>query len=162
MLKAIMAIDDEGGVSREGSMPWPKNRKDLKWFKDNTLNGIVIMGKRTWSDPLMPTPLSNRFNVLVTNKSPSLYPGADKYVSGDLTNNIKKIIIEYQKLEKWVIGGPNIINQLFDIIEEFYLTRIYGSFDCDTKLDLQHIQNKMKLKKKIIRDESCHFEIWKK
>ena len=157
-----MAIDDDGGVSRGGSMPWPKNFNDLKWFKSNTLNSVVIMGKLTWMDPLMPKPLPNRFNVLVTNKPPSLFPGADRYISGDLITNVNKIIDEYQKLEKWVIGGPNIVNQLFDLIEEFYLTRIYGCFDCDTKLDLRNIQKKMKLSKKIVNDDLCHFEIWKK
>ena len=48
MLKAIMAVDDNGGVSRSGSMPWPKNSNDLKWFKKNTINNLVIMGKLTW------------------------------------------------------------------------------------------------------------------
>ena len=24
--------------------------------------------------------------------------------------------------------------QLFDLIEEFYLTRIYGNYNCDTKI----------------------------
>ena len=157
-----MAVDDEGGVSKSGSMPWPKNSNDLKWFKNNTINSVVIMGKLTLIDPLIPTPLSKRYNVLITNKSPILYPGADKYISGDLIMNGKEIINKYKKLKKWVIGGPNIINQLFDLIEEFYLTRIYGCFDCDTKLDLKKIEKQMKLKKKIIGDNTCHFEIWKK
>ena len=73
MLKAIMAVDDNGGVSRSGSMPWPKNSNDLKWFKKNTINNLVIMGKLTWLDPKMPTPLKNRINILITNKSSSLY-----------------------------------------------------------------------------------------
>ena len=67
MIKAIMAVDDEGGISKNGSMPWPKNLNDLKWFKNNTLNNIVIMGRFTWVDPFMPSPLKNRINVLVTN-----------------------------------------------------------------------------------------------
>lgn len=157
-----MAVDDEGGVSRSGSMPWPKNSKDLKWFKKNTLNCVVIMGKLTWIDPKMPVPLPNRINIVATSKPPSQFPGADKYISGDLINNIPKVMEEYKELEQWVIGGPNIVNQLFDLIEEFYLTRIYGNYFCDTKLDLQNIQNKMKLEKKIDNDHSCHFEIWKK
>ena len=41
MIKAIMAVDDDGGVSKNGSMPWPKNLNDLKWFKNNTLNNIL-------------------------------------------------------------------------------------------------------------------------
>ena len=45
MIKAIMAVDDDGGVSKRGSMPWPKNSNDLKWFKKYTLNNVVIMGR---------------------------------------------------------------------------------------------------------------------
>ena len=91
MLKAIMAIDDEGGVSKSGSMPWPKNSNDLKWFKKNTVNQVVIMGRLTWADPLMPKPLPNRINVLVTNKSPYLFKGADRCISGNLNIGIKYI-----------------------------------------------------------------------
>ena len=157
-----MAVDDDRGVSKLGSMPWPKNSSDLKWFKKNTINQVVVMGRLTWIDPQMPTPLSNRINVLVTSKSQSLFPGANHYISGDLIANIKNIVNEHEKLEKWIIGGPNIIDQLFDLIGTFYLTRIYGKFGCDKKLNLQKIQENMKLKEKIESDDSCHFEIWKK
>ena len=162
MLKAIMAVDDNGGVSRSGSMPWPKNSNDLKWFKKNTINNLVIMGKLTWLDPKMPTPLKNRINILITNKSSSLYPGAQKYISGNLILEIKKIEQEYESLTKWIIGGPNIVNQLFDLIEEFYLTRIYGNYNCDTKIDINNIKKYMSLHKKIENNDTCHFEIWKK
>ena len=50
-------------------MPWPKNSSDLKWFKKNTLNAVVIMGRATWEDPFMPSPLINRLNILVTNQN---------------------------------------------------------------------------------------------
>ena len=162
MLKAIMAVDDHGGVSKSGSLPWPKNFEDLNWFKKNTLNSLVIMGRLTWIDPLMPKPLKNRINVLVTNKSPLLYPGADKYISGDISSKVKELGKEYNSLTRWVIGGPNIINQLFNLIEEFYLTRIYGNFNCDTKIDIKNLEKKMNLYKKIENDNTCHFEIWKR
>ena len=162
MLKAIMAVDDVGGVSKSGSMPWPKNSNDLKWFKQNTINGLVIMGRLTWIDPMIPKPLKNRVNILITNKSPILYPGADKYISGDIISELTEISKEYQLLTKWIIGGPNIVNQLFNLVEEFYLTRIYGNYNCDTKLDIKNIETKMTLYKKIKNDDTCHFEIWKK
>ena len=157
-----MAIDDNGGVSKSGSMPWPHNSSDLKWFKKNTLNQVVIMGRLTWIDSKIPSPLIDRVNVLITNKSPSLFPGANNYLSGNLIQNIISIINEYKNLEKWVIGGPNIIDQLFDLIDTFYLTRIYGQFDCDKKLDLNRIENNMKLDEKIENNNTCHFEVWKK
>ena len=86
MIRAIMAVDDSGGVSKNGSMPWPKNSGDLSWFKQNTLNQVVIMGRLTWIDSMIPTPLYNRINILVTNKSPLLYPGAQDYISGNIEN----------------------------------------------------------------------------
>ena len=162
MIKAIMAVDDEGGVSKNGSMPWPRNSNDLKWFKKNTLNNVVVMGRLTWIDPFMPTPLNNRINILITSQDQMKYPGADEYISGELIPKIKMIAKKYEKKEIFVIGGPKIINQIFQLIEIFYLTRIYGKFHCDKKLDLKKIKAEMFLKKKIIGDKKMHFEIWKR
>ena len=38
MIKAIMAVDDEWGFSKNGSMPWPTNTEDLQHFKETTNN----------------------------------------------------------------------------------------------------------------------------
>ena len=162
MIKAILAMDDEGGVSKEGSMPWPKNSNDLKWFRKYTLNNVVIMGRLTWIDPFMPSPLKNRVNVLITNQDKNKYPGADEYISGDLISKIKLINTKYEKQDLFIIGGPKIIDQLFELVEEFYLTRIYGEFDCDKKIDLRKIEDEMTLEKKIIDNNTYHFEIWKR
>ena len=51
MIKAILACDSDGGVSRGGTIPWPKNKKDLRWFKKNTTDNVVVMGSKTWMDP---------------------------------------------------------------------------------------------------------------
>ena len=162
MIKAIMAVDDDGAGSKRGSMPWPKNSNDLKWFKKYTLNNVVIMGRLTWIDPFMPSPLKNRINVLITNQDKTKYPGADEYISGDLIEKIKLINTKYEKQDLFIIGGPKIIDQLFALVEEFYLTRIYGKFDCDKKIDLRKIEDEMTLEKKIIDNNTCHFEIWKR
>ena len=65
MIKAILACDDEWGIGKDGDLPWPHNPADLKWFKKNTLNCMVIMGKSTW-DSLPRKPLPNRENMIVT------------------------------------------------------------------------------------------------
>ncbi len=162
MIRAIMAIDEMGGISKGKSMPWPKNSNDLKWFKKNTLNQIVVMGSKTWEDPFMPTPLKDRINILFTNKEESYYPGADEYLNGNIFNEIKKLEKKYFSKNIFIIGGPEIINQSFDLLKEFYLTRIYGNFNCDKFIDIKKIEKTMSLEKKINCDETCHFEIWKK
>ena len=162
MIKAIMAVDDLGGISKNGSMPWPKNSSDLKWFKEKTLNNIVVMGRLTWEDPFMPTPLKDRMNVLITHNDKKNYPDADAYISGDIYNNIKNLSLMHNEYDLFIIGGSNILDKLFDLIEEFYLTRIYGNFKCDKHIDLDRIKKTMKMVKKIDNDKTCHFEIWRR
>ena len=91
MIKGIMAVDDKGGISRGKSMPWPKNSIDLQWFKKNTLNCVVIMGRKTWQDPFMPTPLKSRVNVLITKNDSNFFPGADNYINKDVNKQIHEL-----------------------------------------------------------------------
>ena len=162
MIKAIMAVDDKGGISKGQSMPWPKNSIDLKWFKENTVNNVVVMGRKTWEDPFMPTPLKSRINVLITSKDKELIEGADYYFSGNIDDQIHNLQLEYMEKDIFIIGGSEIINLTFNIIEQFYLTRIYGNYKCEKLIDVSLIEKNMKIIKKIDGDSSCHFEIWEK
>ena len=162
MIKAIMAVDEKGGISKGESMPWPKNLIDLKWFKENTINNIVVMGRKTWEDPFMPTPLKSRINVLITNKNKELIEGADYYLSGNVNNEIQNIQSEYINKDIFIIGGSEIINLTFNLIEQFYLTRIYGNYNCEKFIDVSLIENNLNMIKKIDGDSTCHFEIWEK
>ena len=162
MIKAIMAVDEKGGISRGFSMPWPKNSKDLSWFKKKTLNNVVIMGRKTWEDPFMPTPLKDRVNVIITNKEAFNFPDADHCIFGQINDKIENLNIKYKKKDIFIIGGAEIINLTFDIIQEFYLTRIYGNYNCEKFINVSLIEKNMKIIEKIPGDNSCHFEIWKK
>jgi len=157
-----MAVDVKGGISKGQSMPWPKNTIDLKWFKENTLNNVVVMGRKTWEDPFMPTPLKSRINVLITNKDKKLIEGADYYLSGKIDTQIQDIQSKYIDRDIFIIGGSEIINLTFKLIEQFYLTRIYGNYNCEKFIDVSLIENNMKIIKKINGDSTCHFEIWQK
>ena len=157
-----MAADDNGGISKGLSMPWPKNSKDLQWFKKNTLNQVIVMGSKTWEDPFMSTPLKDRENILITTKDNSFYPGANAYIKGNIVDEILKLEKKYSNKDIYIIGGPEIVKQTFDLFKEFYLTRIYGNFKCDKFIDINRISNTMRLIEKIDCDNTCHFEIWKK
>jgi dihydrofolate reductase len=160
MIKAILACDDLGGVSKGGTIPWPKNSKDLKWFKKNTTGGVIVMGSTTWEDPMMPGPLPNRKNVLVTTRKKD-YPGAHDYIDGVLSEEVWRIANKNKEKTTWVIGGPNIINQLLGVIDKFYLSRIPGDYGCDTFLPIEKIE-KMFKKDWSEKYDTVEFQIWKK
>ena len=160
MIKAILACDDYGGVSKNGTLPWAHNSTDLRWFKENTAGHVIVMGSTTWEDPGMPRPLPKRTNVLATTR-PAEYLGADKYISGDLNKSVMRLSEEYPDLITWVIGGPNIIEQTLGVIDEFYLSRIPGAYACDTFLPLKKIESLFE--RTWLEDHGLvTFEIWKK
>jgi len=160
MIKAILACDDYGGVSKKGTLPWPNNSTDLKWFKENTAGHIVIMGSTTWDDPHMPRPLPKRTNVLATTRKGD-YPGADMYISGDLNSEIKHIEYVNEGVITWIIGGPKIIEQTLGVIDEFYISRIPGAYACDTFLPLRKIESLFE-RTWVEEHDAVTFEIWKK
>ena len=161
MIKAILACDDEGGVSKDGTLPWPHNSTDLQWFKNNTAGHVVVMGSTTWDDPHMPRPLPKRTNVLVTTRKDD-YPGADGYINGDLVSEIKELEAMYPGLIIWIIGGPNIIEQTLGIIDEFYISRIPGEYECDTFLPLMKINTIFEIDHSEGDPEEVIFQIWRK
>lgn len=162
MIKAILACDDKGGVSKDGTLPWPNNSTDLQWFKNNTAGHVVVMGSTTWEDPHMPRPLPKRTNVLVTTRmSKYINPSPDAYITGDLNIHLKALENQYPSLITWVIGGPNIVEQSLGVIDEFYISRIPGEYDCDTFLPLGKI-NALFERTWIEEHPGVTFEIWKK
>ena len=161
MIKAILACDDTGGVSKDGTLPWPNNRTDLRWFRDNTNGHVVVMGSTTWEDPHMPRPLPNRTNVLATTRKED-YPGAAAYISGNLAEEVKELEATCPGLIIWVIGGPRIIQQTLDVIDEFYLSRIPGDYDCDTHLPLEEIEALFEKTWEDSNHPEVTFQVWKK
>lgn len=159
MIKAILACDAEGGVGKNNTLPWPKNSRDLKWFKDNTTDGIVVMGSSTWNSEGMPKPLPNRMNVVATNQDEELFD-CDGILKGELGLAVLRLQDMYLDQDVWIIGGPNVIAQTLGIVEEFYLTRIPGTYDCDKFLPLDAIEQNFDKTWEEAHEEAT-FEIWR-
>lgn len=134
MIIALFAIDENGGMGFDGSMPWPRNKEDMQWFKNLTEHQLVVMGKNTWSSIDIPVPLPNRLNVLVTN---NFIDREDiLQLRGDVCDGLLSIQETYPDLDIFVIGGPNLLMQAIPVLQKAYITRIPGEYHCDTTLDI--------------------------
>jgi len=141
MIKAILACDDDWGIGRDGSLPWPHNPADLKWFKENTLNSSVVMGRSTWEASGMPKPLPNRHNVVVSSTMQDT-PKAE-VVRPDIYKS--RIITMSATDNVWIIGGAQLVESSLDIIDEIWLSRIKGTYNCDTFLPRELIETTFSL-----------------
>ena len=131
VIRAILAHDANWGIGKNGDLPWPKNNEDLKWFKETTSGDVVIMGRNTW-DSLPFKPLPNRTNVIVTTQD---IKGALGNIVVDMEGLLKILPqLKVQNKDIWIIGGAQLVESCFDIIDELWLSRIEGIYDCDVKL----------------------------
>ena len=156
MINAILACDENWGIGKDGDLPWPHNSADLKWFKESTIDGAVVMGKSTW-DSLPFKPLKERQNLVVT--SSVLEPTITNYEFVEFSD-IRHKLIKISKTKKvWIIGGARLIDGLMDSINEFHLSRISGVYNCDTFLPKKLIKERYKLTKSDKRD-GVSVDIW--
>ncbi len=138
MIAALFAVDENGGIGNNNTLPWPHNRDDLMWFKSVTVNQIVVMGRKTWDSKGMPKPLPNRRNVVITNRAMD----RDDIVqlNGDMITVLSKLeeLVEVNMRDIFIIGGANLLEQSLPMIEKVFLTRIPGTYECDTSIDIDN------------------------
>ena len=140
MIKAIFAVDPWGGMGFRGSLPWPHHTEDMQYFKKQTENHIVVMGRRTYDDPKMPKPLKNRITYVATNRP--LYTAGT--VRGNLVEQIPLLQKRHPSKHIWIIGGPEIIMSCQDIIDEMHVTHFKSQFRSDVKIDMRKMSLMMR------------------
>lgn len=162
MIAAILATTPTGGIGFRGTLPWPKNREDLSWFKSLTEHHIVVMGRNTWNDPKMPKPLPNRDNYVISSKNIEVeHRHRAIWIPGNLKENIKKIELSNPDKTVFVIGGRQVYESAHDLIDRIYLTRIKLNYQTDTRLNLDRFLQGFRLMT-VKPGEQGTYEIWER
>jgi dihydrofolate reductase len=159
MINAIFAADSLGGIGKNGSLPWPKNSEDRRWFKQNTLGHIVVMGGNTWRDPLMPKPLPGRINVVVTSQTVDT-AGVIVY-NNDYKGRLVELQSQHPDKDVYIIGGASLFRDTQDIVERVLLTRFTESYDCNVVMEIDSYLENFSLVEQTIKDSGL-YQIWKK
>ena len=136
MIKAIYAIDTDGGFANKGKLPWGKIKSEMQHFMEMTKGQVVVMGHKTWQS-LPVRPLFFRTNVVVSRLK--VVRHADEYYSGDIIPGLNDVQDRFRGGNVWVIGGKNILLQALPVIQEQHISIIKGTFPSDMKLDLKEM-----------------------
>ncbi len=160
MICTIFATDQMGTFGNRGTLPWPMNPEDMAWFKEHTLNQIVVMGRKTFDDPKMPKPLPNRTNYVVS-KNPIHHTGV-KRLFGDYKTQIKNIQSLNPSKNIFILGGPNLIMDCKDLIDYAYITHRKGAAFADVRIDLKAFLTGMRItSSRPSTDKMLNFSIYK-
>ncbi|MGE9291681.1 MAG: dihydrofolate reductase [Puniceicoccales bacterium] len=120
---AVAAMAENRVIGRDGQLPWHLPG-DLKFFKQLTIGGTVLMGRKTFES--IGRPLPKRRN-LVLSRSGIQVPGVEVFAS------VEEMLPSLPAGESvFVIGGAEIYRQTLDLWTEVYLTRVKQVVEGDT------------------------------
>ena len=150
-MKLIVACDPNGGIGYNNRLPWSNLQGDLPRFKNLTQGKVVVMGRNTW-ESLPKKPLLGRLNFVVSSQSLQLPFGAIQIPNLNHFSEFKNA---------WLIGGAQLINSSWYMIDEVYLSRTLSEYTCDTFIDLVKLENEFMCWFK--EEHTDHtYEIWKR
>ncbi len=131
-------------IGIDNKLPW-KLPADLAWFKKNTLNKPVVMGRKTW-ESLPFRPLPGRLNIIISRDKNYVLHNQKKEALkenvqiADSTEQAIDIAQAGQYEEVMFIGGASLYAQVLDKVNCIYLTLIHEAVEGDAwfpELDLQ-------------------------
>lgn len=122
-ISLIAAVSKNLVIGYNNKIPWYLP-EDLKWFKQNTINKNVIMGRLTWQSILKP--LSMRTNIVISSNK---IKNKDIIWADSISN---AIIASKHDREIMIIGGATIYKQMLFYANKLYLTHIDVNIIGDT------------------------------
>ena len=124
MISLIAAMAADRVIGMDNAMPW-NLPADLAWFKKQTLNKPVIMGRRTFES--IGRPLPGRLNIVISRSA-----GTAEGVSW-VTSPEEALKLVADAPEIMVIGGGKIYAQVLEKADRRYLTHIDAEVEGDTQ-----------------------------
>lgn len=121
-LSIIVAIANNNAIGFENKL-LVNLPKDMKWFRDNTIDNTVIMGRKTY-ESLKIKPLPNRKNIVLSKKG---ILDSENIV---VVRSLEELWNETSEISSnFVIGGEQVYSLLLPFVNKLYITRIYKTFE---------------------------------
>lgn len=126
-MKSIVAVDNNWGIGKGGGM-CVSLPGDLKYFREQTVGKIVVMGRATFEALPGKEPLSDRVNI-VLSRNPG-FQRQDCIVCRSM-GGLFKVLESYNMEDVFIIGGEAVYRQFGPYCNAHLVTKIDGAFDAD-------------------------------
>ena len=121
MIISILNCDKKYGIGKRNGLLFSLP-KDMKFFRETTLNHVVCMGENTLLSFPGSQPLKNRTSIVLSQDPTHNYEGV---VNVHSFEDFLKKIKEYEISDTvFIIGGASIYRQTLPYVDEVYLTKV--------------------------------------
>lgn len=118
-MKAIVAVDTKWGIGKKNDLLFILPA-DMKYFRETTLNKVVVMGSNTLKSFPGGKPLKNRTNIV-------LFPGGEKRddcLVVDSLEELKQVLQNYNSDDVFIIGGAMFYKTMLPYCSEVLVTKV--------------------------------------
>lgn len=127
-MNIIVAVDKNWGIGKDNkllvSIP-----SDMKFFREETMNKVVVMGRKTLESFPNGLPLKKRTNIVLTKDRNY------KVKDAILVHSVEELMEELKKYDSediYVIGGDSIYRQLLPYCNVAHVTKIDYAYEADS------------------------------
>ena len=127
-MNVIVAVDKNWGIGKDNkllvSIP-----SDMKFFREETMNKVVVMGRKTLESFPNGLPLKRRTNIVLTKDRNY------KVKDAILVHSVEELMEELKKYDSediYVIGGDSIYRQLLPYCAVAHVTKIDYAYEADS------------------------------
>lgn len=148
-MNIIAAADNNWGIGKDNNL-LAHIPEDMKFFKEKTINKVVIMGKNTFLSLPGEKPLPERKNIVLTSDENFKRDGIT------VCNSIEKAIEEAKKDfnddDIFFIGGESVYSAAVSFCDTAFITKIDNEYEADRflvdfdNLEGWHIKNEEMIK----------------
>ena len=118
ILSHIVALAEDNGIGKDNDLLW-RLPKDLKLFKERTLNHHILMGRKNFDS--IGRPLPKRTSLIVSRNPDYQVEGCHTFTSIQGAIDFAK---ESGEEELFIIGGGQIYTETLDIVDRLYISRV--------------------------------------
>ena len=119
----IAAIAQNNAIGNDNRLIWHLPL-DLQFFKRTTLNGTIIMGRKTFDS--IGKALPNRTNIVISTNPELNAPGCK------VVPDLNAALAVAGGKEVFIVGGASIYAQSMGIAHRLYITKVHHRFEADT------------------------------
>lgn len=118
-MKTIVAVDNQWGIGRANDLLFNLKR-DMQFFREKTLNKVIVMGSNTLFSLPGSKPLPKRTNIV-------LYPGGepiDGCIVVDSLEELSKVLKNYNSDDIFIVGGAMFYRTMLNYCDTAYITKV--------------------------------------
>ena len=121
MIITILCVDKKWGIGRHNGLLFSLP-KDMKFFKETTLNHVVALGENTLLSFPNSKPLKDRYHIVLSQDEDHNYQGVENV--HDFEEFLKAIKKHSENEDVYIIGGASIYRQTLPYVNKVLLTKV--------------------------------------